>query len=101
MTRSQSGKAKHAGSKLYRILFTKLPLGRIWEKPRPLSFTVLVLFAAFCVLVFVSVHYLGFIEGVLFALIFSGISLMIMLDSIRTAKKRKSGFRIKGFHRDE
>ncbi|MCG8018173.1 MAG: hypothetical protein JAY97_18355 [Candidatus Thiodiazotropha sp. 'RUGA'] len=65
-----------------------------------MSFTGLVLFAAFCVLLVVSAYYLGLVEGVLFAVVFSVVALLILIDSVNRTKKR-SGFRIKGFHDDE
>ncbi|MEW8382629.1 MAG: hypothetical protein AB2704_12315 [Candidatus Thiodiazotropha taylori] len=100
MTQNRNSKEGSLGRKLHKLLHRQLPLGKTLGSERPSSFTGLVLFAAFSVLLIVSTYYLGLIEGVLFAVVFSVIAILVLMDSVNRTKKR-SGFRIKGFHDDE
>ncbi|MBV2091610.1 MAG: hypothetical protein KUF72_12060 [Candidatus Thiodiazotropha sp. (ex Ctena orbiculata)] len=100
MMQSRDRKEGSLGRKLHKLLHRQLPLGKTLGSERSSSFTGLVLFAAFCVLVVVSAYYLGLVEGVLFAVVFCVIALLILMDSANRTNKR-SGIRIKGFHDDE
>ncbi|MBW9268911.1 MAG: hypothetical protein K1566_04635 [Candidatus Thiodiazotropha sp. (ex. Lucinisca nassula)] len=100
MAQNRNRKEGSLGRKLYKLLHRQVPLGKTLDSERSSSFTGLVLLAAFCVLVVVSTYYLGMLEGVLFALVFSVVAILILMDSVDRTKKR-SGFSIKGFHDDE
>ncbi|MEW8500124.1 MAG: hypothetical protein AB2699_16600, partial [Candidatus Thiodiazotropha taylori] len=79
MTQNRNSKEGSLGRKLHKLLHRQLPLGKTLGSERPSSFTGLVLFAAFSVLLIVSTYYLGLIEGVLFAVVFSVIAILVLM----------------------
>ncbi|MEW8627327.1 MAG: hypothetical protein AB2551_16390 [Candidatus Thiodiazotropha sp.] len=100
VTQNRNRKDDAVGRRLYKLLFTQVPLGKTLESKRSFSFAAMILFAAFCILVVVSAHYLGLVKGILFAIVFSVIAIVILIDSVNRSK-RSRGFRIKGFHGDD